>query len=480
MPKPKVDARPTKRFFVSMLTRDIDLRDAILDLLDNCIDGVVRSIRASGDAKGSTDKGNDKPYSGFEAKINATTKGFELHDNCGGIPRDVAIHKAFRLGRPESQDEEKIETVGVYGIGMKRAIFKIGKQATVFSQHKDDAFEVNIDNDWLHADDDWELPIEDAKAQKINGTSIVVKDLYEPISQQFDTKQSTFLADLVKLIGQLYAVIIAKGFKVSVNGQAVEPVEVKLLVSGVGGKGEVGINPYIFKGRQKGVEVEIVVGFYRPLASESEVEEALDLPQATRERAGWSVICNDRLVLHADKTPVTGWGVGSVPNYHGQFISIAGVATFRSTDPSLLPLNTTKRGLDTSSDLYFFALNYMMEGLKLFTDFTNKWKTKEKESDNAFEEATPIDPVGVPAALPDTAYRKVPDNKIGPSGEGKVFKPNLPKPETPEKTHERIAYTRSIREIKIVSRYLFDDENKEPGEVGAESFDYVAREAKRK
>ena len=41
MTKPTNDqaqASPTKRFFVSMLTRDINLADAILDLLDNCLD----------------------------------------------------------------------------------------------------------------------------------------------------------------------------------------------------------------------------------------------------------------------------------------------------------------------------------------------------------------------------------------------------------------------------------------------------------
>lgn len=41
----KVDARPVKSFFVSMLTRDISLYDAILDLLDNCVDGIVRSTK---------------------------------------------------------------------------------------------------------------------------------------------------------------------------------------------------------------------------------------------------------------------------------------------------------------------------------------------------------------------------------------------------------------------------------------------------
>ena len=39
----KAQASPAKRFFVEMLTRDIELADAILDLLDNCVDGALRS-----------------------------------------------------------------------------------------------------------------------------------------------------------------------------------------------------------------------------------------------------------------------------------------------------------------------------------------------------------------------------------------------------------------------------------------------------
>ena len=44
MTKPSKDqaqASPTKQFFVSMLTRDISLADAILDLVDNCLDGAL-------------------------------------------------------------------------------------------------------------------------------------------------------------------------------------------------------------------------------------------------------------------------------------------------------------------------------------------------------------------------------------------------------------------------------------------------------
>ena len=37
-----VNANPTKELFIYMLTRDLSLRDAIGDLLDNCVDGALR------------------------------------------------------------------------------------------------------------------------------------------------------------------------------------------------------------------------------------------------------------------------------------------------------------------------------------------------------------------------------------------------------------------------------------------------------
>ena len=45
----KVDASPTKGFFIYMLTRDIDVRPAIVELIDNSIDGAkkIRKDNAS-------------------------------------------------------------------------------------------------------------------------------------------------------------------------------------------------------------------------------------------------------------------------------------------------------------------------------------------------------------------------------------------------------------------------------------------------
>ncbi len=134
--KETVHATPTKRFFVDMLTRDIELHDAILDLLDNCVDGILRSQR--------TKAKSDLPYEGFWAKITFNQKKFQIVDNCGGIPLDLAKKYAFMMGRPKEEDDSDIPTVGMYGIGMKRAIFKIGSSSRVVSQTNDHCFEVSI------------------------------------------------------------------------------------------------------------------------------------------------------------------------------------------------------------------------------------------------------------------------------------------------------------------------------------------------
>ena len=135
----KAIAIPTKQFFVSMLTRDISLSDAILDLIDNCLDGALRSS-----PEGNVD------YSKYSISITLSADKFCIHDNCGGIPRETAKNYAFKMGRePDDERDSTTETIGMYGVGMKRAIFKMGRDALVRTLCKDDAFEVPISSDWL-------------------------------------------------------------------------------------------------------------------------------------------------------------------------------------------------------------------------------------------------------------------------------------------------------------------------------------------
>ena len=210
-----INASPTKTFFVDMLTRDIDLKDAILDLLDNSIDGIQRTIR--GQAPSET------PYEGFWANIEVSEDSFRIEDNCGGIPLDVAQRYAFRMGKPKDiSDDDDIFTIGTYGIGMKRAIFKMGQSAQVLSQNDDNAFKVIIQPDWLLSDDTWELPLEMTRNPlDRNGTVLEVMQIRDEVANQL--AHTAFQSTLASEIEALYSYIISKGFEISVNGQPVKP-----------------------------------------------------------------------------------------------------------------------------------------------------------------------------------------------------------------------------------------------------------------
>lgn len=86
-------AEPDKRLFIEMLTRDIELIPAILDLWDNSIDGAMRRLNGRKSAPGTS------PLEGNKITIAIDGSQFAITDNCGGIPLEVAKNYAFRFGR---------------------------------------------------------------------------------------------------------------------------------------------------------------------------------------------------------------------------------------------------------------------------------------------------------------------------------------------------------------------------------------------
>jgi len=461
-----VFASPSKVFFVSMLTRDIDLDDAVLDLLDNCVDGIIRQLKEMPERAES-----ETPYKDYWAKIKASPEEFSILDNCGGIPRDIAMNSAFRLGRPDLDRDKDVATVGMYGIGMKRAMFKMGKHSKVISQHKGDSYYVEIPPEWLGDDENWNLVMEDYEDElDSNGTHIVIKELNDNIKRQFDEDSSPFLEDLKRRVSELFSIIIKKGFTVIINGEKIERAPLDILTTDF--TQEALIQPYAYKATINNVDIELVVGFYRKLATESEIDDELLMPRK-RDNAGWTVICNDRVILHRDKTEITGWGSGIVPKYHPQFITIAGIVRFTSTNSPELPLNTTKRGLDTSSLIYWHAREYMMEGLKKFTDFTNRWKGRESETAADFDKLHPVDATEIPKLIPENVWRKVP--RSDPPEHR--FSPELPTPPKSE-LRQRVSILRLRSEVELLGRFYFDDPKAPPPEIGNRCFDDALAKAR--
>lgn len=453
----KATAQPTKRFFVSMLTRDIDLKDAILDLVDNCLDGALRSAGKA-----------DVDYTKHSIGIEIGGALFRITDDCGGIPREIAKNYAFKMGRESTDNRDsESETIGMYGIGMKRAIFKMGTNSVVRSFNEEDKFRVPISAEWLEQPSWDPLPIIDDTgddALSTQGTVIEVRDLYTSVARQF--ANDAFIDGLMTALGEHFTTFIQKGLTIKVNEVPIDPVKIEVLVS----SDVDGPAPYVFTKEIEGVEVSIVVGINAAKSNDANEDDQDEfMGERSSATAGWSIFCNDRAVIVGDKGRMTGWGDG-VPLYHPQFSVITAIIEFRSASADKLPVTTTKRALDTSSAVWLEAKVKMREGLRVWTTYTNEWKNHPRSDQGAFWASARA--LALAPALAAVTARA----KVRPDG-GIEFNPAkravLPRPPDKKPSSRRVIFTKPIEEIRLLSARFFDREDEKPGLVGERCFELV-------
>jgi hypothetical protein len=303
----------------------------------------------------------------------------------------------------------------------------------------------------------------------------VIGKLLKPVKEEFGKRLEEFRKRLETAIDTHYSAIIEKGLEVTINKVPVRGHPVQLAFAHAS---KASVRPYIFTTEFDDVRVFLAVGFTRPIPDEDEQRDDTENPKYKSDRAGWTIICNDRVVLYCDKSERTGWGITGVPRYHPQFIAISGVVEFVSSDASKLPTITTKRGLDMSSILYLHVRERMMEGMKLFTDYTYSWKQELDSAKNQIKAA----PLRNLAQL--KAYSSEHQNEFSRSKRtigGATLQPSLPKPKREEGVTRRISFSRPIDDIAFVKRYLFgEDVEKDPSEVGEKCFDNTFKRAKQK
>ncbi|MGH1450181.1 MAG: ATP-binding protein [Pseudomonadaceae bacterium] len=314
----KISADPTKEFFINMLTRDIATDRAILDLIDNSIDAALSNAVKN-------------------PKIEITTKPelFQIIDNCGGLDLDVAKNYAFRFGRPKEAPKTP-NSVGQFGVGMKRTLFKLGTEFRVESRHKGVAYSVSVDvNEWVNADT-WNFYFELIDKKTINEgvTRVVVTKPREEAIELFS--DDAFTNNLAREISSAYFEQINKGMKITFNGVLVKSKEITLRLSE-----SLGLVKQTYK--YDDIDITITCG----------------VSDRAKDDSGWYVICNGRLVAEADQTEMTGWGINGNNKFHTDFAFFRGLVEFECKDSSKLPWTTTKTGVDSDSKVYKYALHHM-------------------------------------------------------------------------------------------------------------------------
>lgn len=342
-----INAEPTKAFFIDYLTRDIGLQDCVLDLIDNSLHSVIREHDL--DAMGVLLGGGATAQRRREwIKISFSDKQFLIEDTCGGISSSEARDEVFKFGIKEPRRQHA--GLSVYGIGMKRAFFKIGRNILLQSRTKDEEFEVHIPVDEWKKKAEWQFEFKRAPTSRPSkgdktGTTIKITALNKGVAERFGSK--SFENELKARVASTYGLFLKTGINIIINDQTLQPA-----------LPEIASSKNVKVARTKvdcdGVEALIVAGL-----------------TAEKSPHGWYVFCNGRMVVEADRTKLTGWG-DNFPVYHNKYNHFVGYVYFRSKDIDKLPWTTTKRSVDFESPVYQCALAQMQILGRPITNFLNK------------------------------------------------------------------------------------------------------------
>lgn len=432
-PVKMVRANPTREFFVNMIIRDILLKQAIIELIDNSIDG-ARTLRA------------DNNFEGLFVSVKFDENCFEIKDNCGGIPLDTALNRAFCFGR--AKEDYDTETTGIFGIGMKRALFKLGTVFEIESKTVNDSFHVKLDVEEWKKDksDTWDFKL-DEYTENVSydlenvGTQIRVTDLRYEIASEFRTLE--FQKELIQHVERRVGLDIDHGIKISINNIPLKGNYIKLVNSD-------DVKPIKESYETNGVKVNIIAGI-------AERAEGRYEP----ENSGWYIYCNGRLIVAADKTSLTTWkdmeNKSSGIVFNNTYASFQGTVFFNSKYPDRLPWNTTKTGIDESSLIYLEARERMIEVFKNVKNFIDAVRKRTKDEDDGVAETVASMPV---IELTERNTEEVISNNRSLSIENVKIK---------VKPHVIVRYKKPKDEVELLKRCLGVSTNTE---VGEKTFEY--------
>ena len=425
------DASPEKRLFISLLTRDITLVAALLDLIDNSINSALEpfaeSLKTADDYVSALSDLSLVPKTDIE--IDLSFARISVSDTASGISLAAARERIFRLGRPQ-EPENTTDRLSVYGLGLKRAFFKIGNRIRMVSDHVDGGFELQLDVvEWSRdASTPWqfELTPRPGVLKDDTGTKVEIHDLHADVEVRL--RGGSLNKELLEAVEATYAFFLAKFVRVSVNRERAAPVP--LLISDNHATARFDID---------GVTCAVAAGIGTPQSG------------AYRDKgAGWYVFCNGRALVSADKSSLTGWNNNGLPIFQPKHRPFLGLVYFVSDHPEQLPWDTTKSGVNVDSEVWQRATQSMVTVGKAVTSFLDSRYSDE----------------GDPADKEDlqTLDRHRVDAIVTSIGTTRPFQ----RPTSPKRTNIRIQFDAQVEDLGKIARHLA-----RPGMSGSEVGRYV-------
>lgn len=349
----KIDMHPPKEFFFCM-TLDITPEETILELIDTFIEWYMYYNNRNRLKK----RGN--------IKIQITDEKFVIESNYPGPPKDM-VSNLLQFGR---RVEKGCSKIGAYGIGTKRALFKLGRDIYLKSDDGSEYFSVYIDKNWIESKKNWKLKLETGESKKKLYNKIIIRELYDGIKVEF--RSPKFINDFRTKVKDTYAYFIeGKEVTIKINGENIKPFNFRYVFE------EGRTEPYYKKLFVDGIFIKILAG----------------VTKKENNTYGWYVFCNNRLVVKGDTSDRMGFDNYNNVIYkspdHDIFLGLIFFNSFLFCF-DISHKKYLKKGSKISKDLrklfsiYQINLSENDKDIEIISEKDN-WKIKDKKNEVVYE-----------------------------------------------------------------------------------------------
>lgn len=330
-----VEATPSKRLFLSIIA-DYDLDRAICELIDNAIDVWIRSVK--------------KKRVNIHIDLDFDQQTIKITDDAGGLHKSEL---SFIIGPGQSGSNEIDHTIGIFGVGTKRAIVALSQDIVIKTRFANDkTYQIEFDDDWLSRQDEWILPVYHIDDIEEGSTIVELKKLRKKLDEEAKSRLKDHLSAVyAKFIRQDDVVLFLNRQKIAPKFFDTWSYPPKYQPRNYTGS--------IALTAGDKVDVDVTAG----LGSESS--------PATGEY-GVYFYCNDRLIARALKNPDVGFLKGYAGLPHPK-VSLTKVIVNLSGHPRYMPWNSSKSDIDTKHEVFVAIREWLMLTVKDYAAISRIW-----------------------------------------------------------------------------------------------------------
>jgi hypothetical protein len=329
-------------FLAETLTTDIELTDALFDLIDNSIDAARDQILLQQNVKFDS-YGLPGDYSGYHIRLRLSSNTITVKDNCSGFDEETLTNSAFITGKRSNHEFG----IGHYGLGLKRALLKAGRNFGLVTDNGVARYRAFFNSASFSGNEKNQIPAKRYISKNKSYSLFTVSGLFTDIKHQL--ADQAWFDYAIKKLSVRYGIFIDKGLQITVVNSMNDSCITRRIQSSIPNlrKGKP-LTPFSDRMNTEGLDVYFNVGVHEKYIFSGEEGNNSRDNGLLSETYGLYFISNDRVIVDASLDKKHGF----TTSWHNDYSGFICLIRMIGNNPGKLPWNTAKTELKLGTSAF--------------------------------------------------------------------------------------------------------------------------------